>query len=440
MNQLWFVSVPNRGEKADETHAQLQNLVATQNFCRIHRFEIPSLVVGTLDSLMSLSDDLIKINTQIENVVRKIERQYSDVAGNDAEVLRVANEMTVENYLRNFQWDYARYRYQGRQLPDLVSQIQTMVAKVDDELKKLSQSYNEKVQTLSALQRKRTVNLATSDFEDFLPADIVSKFEFLDTDYMKTVVVVVNSQTEAEFLRTYESFGAGVAAYGGTDWTSSFAPPKLGKDDGNFGPEGTRNNETGPPVVPGSAFKIHTEGESSLYGITILKGMYQCGYYEGEDFVNGTYVDYIEPFKQSAREKRFTVRDFVFDPAKAGGVETQIEQAKWEVQQTLTTIIRWCRAHFGEVYSGWIHLKVIRGFVESVLRYGLPVDFLATFVEPLAKKDKQAQRSLTNGISNMREDLRPIKLEADEDDDENPENLPYVCHKFFVSVNGAITL
>lgn len=398
---------------------------------------------------------------QSQNVVRKIERQYADVAGNDAEVLRVANEMTVDNYLRNFQWDYARYRYQGRQLPDLVSQIQTMVAKVDDELKKLSQSYNEKLQTLSALQRKRTVNLATSDFEDFLTADVISKFEFVDTDYLKTVVVIVNSQTEAgefqtvynlicnnckniraaEFLRTYETFGATVAGYGGTDWTSSFAPPKMGKDDGNFGPEGTRNNETGPPVVPGSAFKIHTEGESSLYGITVLKGMYQCGYYEGEDFVTGTFVDYIEPFKHAAREKRFTVRDFVFDPAKAGGVETQIEQAKWEVQQTLTTIIRWCRAHFGEVYAGWIHLKVIRGFVESVLRYGLPVDFLATFVEPLAKKDKAAQKSLTNGISTMREDLRPIKLDAEDDDDEeNPDNLPYVCHKFFVSVNGSSLL
>ena len=142
-----------------------------------------------------------------------------------------------------------------------------------------------------------------------------------------------------------------MAAYGGTDWTSSFAPPKLGKDDGNFGPEGNRSNETGSPVVPGSAFKIHSEGESSLYGIVLLKGMYQCGYYEGEDFVNGTFVDYIEPFKTAAREKRFTVRDFVFDPAKAGGVETQIEQAKWEVQQTLTTIIRYTAVIHTTIYT-----------------------------------------------------------------------------------------
>ena len=79
---------------------------------------------------------------------------------------------------------------------------------------------------------------------------------------------------------------------------------------------------------------------------------------------------------------------------------------------------------------------MIRGFVESVLRYGLPVDFLATFVEPLPKKDKQAQKSLTNGIANMREDLRPLKLEGDEEEEDSPDHLPYVCHKFFVSSAG----
>ena len=75
--------------------------------------------------------------------------------------------------------------------------------------------------------------------------------------------------------------------------------------------------------------------------------------------------------------------------------------------------------------------------MESVLRYGLPVDFLATFVEPLPKKDKQAQKSLTNGIASMREDLRPIKVEDDEDEEDNPDHLPYVCHKFAVSAASA---
>ena len=79
---------------------------------------------------------------------------------------------------------------------------------------------------------------------------------------------------------------------------------------------------------------------------------------------------------------------------------------------------------------------MIRGFVESVLRYGLPVDFLATFVEPAPKKDKQALDSLVNGIGQIREDLRIQRAEDDEDDVENSDHLPFVCHKFQVTGAG----
>jgi predicted nuclease with TOPRIM domain len=127
-----------------------------------------------------------------------VERQYNDlVVSSEHEPLRATNETPVETYLRSFSWDYARYRHQGRQLPDLVSQIQSMVGKVDDELKKLSTSYNEKLQALGAIQRKKTTNLVTSDFEDFLPADIVRKTEFMNTEYLLTMVVVVTTQMEA---------------------------------------------------------------------------------------------------------------------------------------------------------------------------------------------------------------------------------------------------
>jgi V-type H+-transporting ATPase subunit C len=127
-----------------------------------------------------------------------VERQYNDlVVSSEHEPLRATNETPVETYLRSFSWDYARYRHQGRQLPDLVSQIQSMVGKVDDELKKLSTSYNEKLQALGAIQRKKTTNLVTSDFDDFLPADIVRKTEFMNTEYLLTMVVVVTTQMEA---------------------------------------------------------------------------------------------------------------------------------------------------------------------------------------------------------------------------------------------------
>lgn len=45
--------------------------------------------VGTLDSLMQLSDDLVRIDMLVENMVRKIEKQYAEVAGDSAEPLKV---------------------------------------------------------------------------------------------------------------------------------------------------------------------------------------------------------------------------------------------------------------------------------------------------------------------------------------------------------------
>lgn len=146
----------------------------------------------------------------------------------------------------------------------------------------------------------------------------------------------------------------------------------------------------------------------------------------------GKFVDYVELFKNAAREKRLTVRDFSFEASKAGGLEGQVEQAKWEVQQVLTTIIRWCKAHYGEVYSGWMHLKCIRTFVESVLRYGLPVDFLAVLVEPNMKKEKQCQAQLTSAIEKMRSELVAHKHDDEELDNDDPDNLTYVCHKFMI--------
>lgn len=426
---MWLVTVPNRGENPNNLFAAMQKQLSN---CKLHRFEIPSLVVGTLDSLMALSDDLNKINTQVEGVVRRIERQYADVSGSDAEPLRAANEMTVENFLRNFQWDYARYRYQGRQLADMVSQVQTSVGKVDEELKKLSVNYNEKVQALGAVQRKKATNLVTSDLEDFLSVETVNSHEFMDSEYLLTVLVIVPGATEKDFLKVYEGIGSDIAAYGGPDWCASVNPAAFGKDDGNFGPEGNRDRVKGSPVVPGSAKMIHKEGENFLYAVTILKGHYEAGYYEGEDFVPGKFVSYLEQVRNAFRDKRFPIRDFKFDPSKAGGVESQIEQAKWDVQQTLTTIVRWCRAHFGEVFSGWVHLKVIKGFVESVLRYGLPVDFLPIFLEPNMKKEKSIQKQLTSTICKLRSELK-VGDKFEDEDDEAEDELPYVLNKFTVS-------
>lgn len=150
--------------------------------------------------------------------------------------------------------------------------------------------------------------------------------------------------------------------------------------------------------------------------------------------------DFLEPLKLAFREKRFTVREFLYDGNKPNSIDAQIDIAKQQIDQSLNSLIRWCKVHYGEIYSGWIHLKVIRGFVESVLRYGLPVNFLSVFVEPAANKERYAKASLLSTISQMRPELVSKKLEAEEDEAEGDDNesLPFVCQKFAV-IGGSET-
>lgn len=223
----------------------------------------------------------------LQNVVRKVERQYMEIAGTASESLRV-NSTTVESYLRKFEWDFARYQYSGRSLGDLVSQIQANANKVDEELKKLASNFTDKNLQLSTLQRKKVINLYSSDFEDFLIPEQVARLEILRADtvekVLETVMIVFSKSLEpgnfniyyymslissgliifssflTEFLRTYETIGKDIVTF----------------EDGK-----------GTPIVPGSQKKVFEDNDNVMYSVVILTSHYQKGSYEGDTFIAG---------------------------------------------------------------------------------------------------------------------------------------------------------
>lgn len=122
-------------------------------------------------------------------------------------------------------------------------------------------------------------------------------------------------------------------------------------------------------MVPGSSRKLLEEGDSVLYTVTVLKGQYQPGHVDKESgFEQGTVIDYVEDFKTRAREKRFTVRDFVFDPNSHASNEEVIAELEVEVDRLWSGLIRWCKAHFGETFIAWMHIKVRCWYTETVGR------------------------------------------------------------------------
>ena len=128
-----------------------------------------------------LTDDLQKINSTTENVVRKIERQFNEIIASvdsgGADISLRVNEVSVEAYLKNFKWDFSKFQVQGKQLAELVGHIQGVAARAEEELKQLATSYADKVVALGMVQRRKQITLLTSDFEDFLTEEDIARLD-----------------------------------------------------------------------------------------------------------------------------------------------------------------------------------------------------------------------------------------------------------------------
>jgi len=210
------------------------------------------------------------------------------------------------------------------------------------------------------------------DLNVVLTDDVMRDVEIHDTDYLKTVFIAVPGRSEGSFASDVEKIGEDLVGYGGPDWSRNAA--SLGQSV-KYGSQVDRHKKRGSPVVPGSCKLIKQDSESLLYIVTILKSQYEPGYFEGEEFMKGTEVDLVAEFTRVCREKRFQVREFQYDPKKASQSAMALERFQVEVDGMRTGLARWCKTHYGEVFVAWMHIKVIRVFAESVLRYGLPVDF-----------------------------------------------------------------
>jgi len=424
-------------------------------------------MVGTLDSLMNLSDDLGKTDTLIESIVRKVEKSSIELAGKKGTELSVGGVPSTR-YIQQFAWDYAKFPNR-RPLKELVSLIAGNVAAIDEELKQLSNSYGDKQVALQDTKRKKGGNLLSVDLNDVLDSKIVDGLNIVDTEYLKTVFVAVGKAQKENFENDIYTLGEELVGYGGKcffvcccclvmfvlgkrvrgicckrrcyclfvythsthilcltffnigpDWANN--PTGLGKGQ-NFGSQVDRHGKKGSPVVPGSLTKVMEDSDSILYTITVLKGMYEAGYYEGEEFVHGTKTDLLGAFAKTLREKRYMVReDFTFDPTQQGKAAMALEQLQVEVDNMRSGLTRWCKTHYGEAFVAWMHIKVIRVFVESVLRYGLPVDFTAVLYKVVVGKEVQLVNALDKAFGEDKD--------KGEDIDDEEEYHDFVLIKF----------
>ncbi|KAJ9676537.1 hypothetical protein PVL29_021849 [Vitis rotundifolia] len=335
--RYWVVSLPIP-TSASSLWSRLQESISKHSFdTLLYRFNTPDLRVGTLDSLLSLSDDLLKSNSFVEGVTHKIRRQIEELergSGGESNALTV-DGVPIDSYLTRFVWDEAKYPTMSP-LREIVDDIHVQVAKIEDDLKVRVAEYNNVRSQLNAINRKQTGSLAVHDLSNLVkPEDIIT------SEHLVTLLAVVPKYSQKDWLSSYET----LATY----------------------------------VVPRSSKKLHEDNEYALYTVTLF----------------GRVAD---NFKTSARERGFQIRDFEYSPETQESRKQELEKLMLDQDTIRTSLLQWCYTSYGEVFSSWMHFCAVRVFAESILRYGLPPSFLSVVLAPSVKSEKKA-RSILEGLS-----------------------------------------
>uniref|UniRef100_A0A668A1A7 V-type proton ATPase subunit C n=1 Tax=Myripristis murdjan TaxID=586833 RepID=A0A668A1A7_9TELE len=271
------------------------------------------------------------------------------------EVMEQSSDKVLENTLANgvdllsyaTKFQWDRAKYPtALPLRSLVDKISKQVLQVETELKSRSAAYNSLKASLKSLERKTEGSLQTRNLND-----IVRREDLVDSEYLTTLLVVVARGSYVQWERSYESL-------------SQF-------------------------VVPRSSKRLYEDREGGVFSVTLFKRA-------------------VGEFKAKARQSKFTVREYNFDLEEQQHQEMkQLGVAK---KEQYGIFVRWLKVNFSELFVAWIHLKALRVYVESVLRYGLPVGFQALLLQPDKKHMKKLREELASLFKHLDPTAAAIKL------------------------------
>lgn len=330
---------------------------AVTNVCdEVCRLEVPeSLKFGSFDMLMKLMDDLQKQDTNIEAALRRIERQMMELDPTcEFKVLFRQKTMTVESYVRSFSWDdtkFPRSRSVGENLSHLASTIQ----RVDEDVKNKAYSYTEVKTAIQNLSKTRGpgVTFQNADLTDILTPEVVAEGDFIDKDHLITVLVIVPKGGDKEFLNCYEK-------------ADEFVVPRSAKQFLSCSKSGA--------VSP-----LKDKDGSTLYRVVCFKSS-------------------VEALRKTVRDAKCTLREFTYEPNGYRDLVAKIHSLQQDFERHELALKRHCAAAFSDTLVAFLHLKAMRVFVESVLRYGIPANFVAFIVRPTSVKNVGKLRSILSTV------------------------------------------
>jgi len=135
-----------------------------------------------------------------------------------------------------------------------------------------------------------------------------------------------------------------------------------------------------PMVVPRSSSKLTEDAEFALFSVVVFRR-------------------HRDEFAQKCRESKFVLRDFEYSDEQVLKQRSELAAADDTERELWTELLRLCRTNFSGSYQLLMHLKILRLFIESVLRYGLPALYIGASIRPEPKSVKKTMAFLTEHFS-----------------------------------------
>jgi len=341
-----LVSVPTHSLQ----DAELKSRTMGRGISRNSVFSVPaSLRVGTLDELVSLSDDLLKIDQFVYSVALKLSSNLGDLLGHDKSKIEealLADGRNLPSYTESFEWDSAKYNIK-LSIRDIAQNISKHITGIEHDMKSRVGAYSKSKQALQAIERKSNGSLLVRGLADVVkPEHVVN-----DSEFLITLLVVVPKYNYKEWERDYPSMN-------------------------DF-------------VVPSSSELVTEDAEYGLWTVTVFRKM-------------------VDDFKNACREKKYVVRDYEYKKQEVEQDEEERRKLKQDITKKYSVLLNWVQMSFSEAFTAWIHIKALRLFVESVLRYGLPPEFTALTL----KHEKSSVKKLRLALEQLYSHLDKVEATA----------------------------
>lgn len=371
----WLIAVPHDGN-AEGLLYELSSKLSQQSRSPssvVAELSIPSFKTGTLDSLIALSEELPKQDAFFTAAVAKTVETLRNLLNNDPAKLSqhiLVNEHSVDDYLFcNWRWNEGKYNVQ-RSLRETLDALNKEMVSIDNTMKAKLNNYNLVKGSLVQMQRKKTGNLSVRSLVDVVTGDHIIK----ESEYLETCFVAVPNALKREWNSKYERLS--------------------------------------PMVVPRSSNLVASDDDYTLFSVIIFKKQHDL-------------------FAQSCRENKFMVRDFVYSDEEIIKQREELEMTGATEKELWTELLRLSRTNFSESFQALVHLKMLRLFVESVLRYGLPANYIGLAVKPDPKSTKKTMALLTNNLSYLAPRSNHSKAKKGAQEDFTGEYQAVLDQEFF---------